>query len=159
MFRTLAADWRFIIPATIVWLGALAVTAWEFLQLRRPTYRFGCINSAGLAGVVSGITIRLIARRTLRKQFSYALRLRQDHTLVQHGIYRTVRHPAYTGDLLVQLGVTALFSSLGGFLLMLMLIPCFLHRIKIEEKMLVERFGDAYQEYRKRSKKLVPHVF
>ena len=104
MFRTLAADWRFILPATTIWLLALAVTAWEFLQLRQASHRFGWVNYVGLVAVVGGIGIRLIARRTLRGQFSYALRLRDDHTLVQHGIYRMVRHPAYTGDLLIQLG-------------------------------------------------------
>jgi protein-S-isoprenylcysteine O-methyltransferase Ste14 len=103
--------------------------------------------------------LRLIARRTLGKHFSYALRTLEDHQLVTQGIYGHLRHPAYTGDLLVQLGVTLLFSSLAGFLLMLLLIPCFLYRIKIEEEMLGERFGERYRAYAKRSKRLLPYVY
>jgi len=95
----------------------------------------------------------------LGKYFSAGLRISEYHKLVTQGIYRHVRHPAYLGVLLVWLGVPLLFSSLYGFLAMLLLIPCYLYRIRIEEKMVIEKFGKEYLEYMKRTKKLIPYIY
>jgi len=57
------------------------------------------------------------------------------------------------------IGIPLIFSSLYGFLLMLGLTPLFLYRIKIEEKMLIKRFGEEYKEYIKKTKKLLPLIY
>jgi protein-S-isoprenylcysteine O-methyltransferase Ste14 len=157
MFRTEKADWAFIVPATLVWLAGLAATALDFLQAwRRRDFRFGPLNLLGLVLMIAGLGLRLAARRSLRQQFSYSLRLRDDHVLVTTGVYRRVRHPAYTGDMLFHFGVPLFFSSLRGLAVMLLLIPCFLYRIAVEERMLIRRFGDSYGEYRRHSWRLLP---
>ena len=46
-----------------------------------------------------------------------------------------------------------------GFVIMTALIPLFLNRIRMEEKLLTEEFGDAYKKYRETTKKLVPFVY
>jgi len=46
-----------------------------------------------------------------------------------------------------------------SFLLMLGLIPLMLYRIKIEEKMLIEKFGDEYRQYMEKTKKLIPFIY
>jgi protein-S-isoprenylcysteine O-methyltransferase Ste14 len=51
----------------------------------------------GLVMVVAGVVIRFVAIATLKRNFSGALRVRADHTLVKTGIYKRVRHPAYLG--------------------------------------------------------------
>lgn len=157
MFKTEKADWAFIVPATLVWAAGLAATAQDFWQAwRRGAFRFGPLNLLGLALVVAGLGLRLAARRNLRQHFSYALRLRDDHALVTSGIYRRVRHPAYTGDMLFHFGVALLFGSLRGLAILLGLIPCFLYRSAVEERMLIARFGDPYLEYRQRTGRLLP---
>ena len=157
MFKTEKADWAFIVPATLVWIVALAATALDFRKAwRRRALRFGPLNLLGLAFIAVGLGLRLAARRSLRGQFSYGLRLRDDHRLVTTGIYRRVRHPAYTGDMLFHFGVALLFSSLRGMVIMFALIPCFLYRISVEERMLIGRFGDSYRTYRQRSWQLLP---
>jgi len=60
------------------------------------------------------------------------------------------------GDFIV---IPLFFSSIYGFFLMLGLIPCVIYRIKIEEKMLIKKFGTEYMEYAKRTKKLIPHIY
>ncbi len=159
MFKTKTADWYFIIPAILVWTAALIVTAWDFAALQKAVYRFGWASLAGLVFMVTGVGIRVVSRKALGRQFSYALRTLEKHELVRHGIYEHVRHPAYTGDLLFHFGTPLLFSSFYGFFVMLLLIPCILYRIGIEEDMLVERFGDEYRDYRQTSKKLVPYLY
>lgn len=157
MFKTEKADWAFIAPATVVWVAGLAATAQDFRQAwRRRAFRFGPLNLLGLALIVAGLGLRLAARRSLRERFSYGLRLRDDHILVTSGIYRRVRHPAYTGDMLFHFGVALFFSSLRGLLIMLGLIPCFLYRIAVEERMLISRFGGSYREYRQHTSRLLP---
>lgn len=93
------------------------------------------------------------------RYFSARLRTLHEHQLVTQGIYSRVRHPAYTGNLLFWFGTALLFSSWYGFLMFLLLIPCFIYRIKVEERMLIEEFGGEYLEYMKRTKKLLPYVY
>jgi protein-S-isoprenylcysteine O-methyltransferase Ste14 len=115
--------------------------------------------SVGLGMILLGTVIRFVAIATLRKNFSGRLRIREDHTLVKSGIYQWVRHPAYLGALLLFLGIPVMASSVLGFLVMLLLVPYLLHRIKLEERMLIGRFGFEYEEYMRRSKRLIPFVY
>jgi protein-S-isoprenylcysteine O-methyltransferase Ste14 len=96
---------------------------------------------------------------TLKKNFSTRLRIREGHTLVKNGIYHWIRHPAYLGIIIAYLGVPVLLSSVLGFLVMLLIVPLLLQRIKLEERMLIERFGAEYEEYMRQSKKLVPFLY
>jgi len=113
----------------------------------------------GLVMMIAGLIIRFIAMKALRSNFSGLLRIREGHTLVTAGIYHWVRHPAYLGAILLFLGFPVTLSSVIGFLVMLLLVPYLLHRITLEEKMLVDHFGAEYQEYMERSKKLIPFVY
>ena len=112
----------------------------------------------GVGMVLLGIIIRFVAIATLKKNFSGRLRIREDHTLIKNGIYHWVRHPAYLGLILVFLGIPVIGSSVLGFLVMLLVVPLLLHRIRLEEVMLIERFGAEYEEYRNHSKKLIPFL-
>lgn len=159
MFRTTRADWLFIVPASLVWVTALFVTAWDYIRIQGAAYHFGVVNLIGVTLVIAGVIIRRQAKRALGSRFSYGLRITEGHQLVTHGIYRHLRHPAYTGNLLTWFGVPLLLSNLYGFLVMLLLVPPFLYRMRIEENMLTRRFGNKYLEYTKRSKRLIPHVY
>jgi len=154
-FRTEKADWYFIISATLVWISALVVTAWDFIQFQKAVYHVDLKNLIGLISILIGAIIRKKAKKTLGKYFSAGLRILEDHKLVTHGIYRYVRHSAYLGVLPVWLGVPLLFFSLYGFLIMLLLVPCYLYKIRLEEEMLIKKFGKKYLEYMKRTKKLI----
>jgi protein-S-isoprenylcysteine O-methyltransferase Ste14 len=113
----------------------------------------------GLGMVLVGLGIRFLAIATLRRNFSGALRIREGHTLTRNGIYRWVRHPAYLGAIILLLGIPVMLSSILGFLVMFLLVPLLLHRIKLEERMLIERFGAEYEDYIKSSKKIIPFLY
>lgn len=157
--NTIRPDWYFIIPSTLIWIAALVVTAWDFLYRQQAIYRFSLLSLAGAVLLVMGLSLRLVARRTLRQHFSYGLRLLDHHQLITHGIYRHIRHPAYTGDICFWCGLTLLFHSWYGFLLLLLLIPCFIYRTRIEENLLLARFGPAYHAYQQTTKKFLPFLF
>ncbi len=114
---------------------------------------------AGLVLVISGVAIRFAAVGALGRNFSGALRIRDGHTLVTTGIYRPIRHPAYLGAALLFAGIPIMFSSILGLFAMLLLVACLVYRIRSEERMLIDRFGDEYLEYMGRSKRLIPFVY
>jgi len=113
---------------------------------------------AGIALITAGFAIRFVAIATLKRNFSGALRIRADHTLVRSGIYARVRHPAYLGALVLFPGFAIMMSSVLGLLVMLLLVPLLLHRIKLEERMMVERFGREYEDYMRVSNRLIPRI-
>jgi protein-S-isoprenylcysteine O-methyltransferase Ste14 len=56
-------------------------------------------------------------------------------------------------------GVPLYAPSLNGFLVLSLLIPTILNRIRMEERMLAEEFGDAYRQYQKATRKLIPFIY
>jgi len=120
-------------------------------------YLFGVVNALGLFLFLMGVFMRLVGRRTLGRYYSYGLKAPEK--LIKHGIYKNVRHPIYLAMLLYTAGIPLVFSSLYGFLLTLVFTPLILYRIRIEEKILIEKFGDKYREYMKKTKKLIPYIY
>ena len=117
------------------------------------------LMGVGVGMILLGLIIRIVAIGTLKKNFSSRLRIREGHTLVRNGIYHWIRHPAYLGLILIILGIPVLLSSVLGFLVMLLIVPLLLHRIKLEERMLIGWFGAEYDEYIKQTKRLIPFLY
>ncbi len=159
MFKTTKEDIVFVIASTIIWLGSIGVTIWDFITNKGMAYRFNTVNIAGMLLFVIGVTLRIIGRLTLGRYYSYGLIIKPDHKLVTHGIYRYVRHPITLAGIIYSIAIPLTFSSLYGFLCMLLLVPLFLYRIRIEEKMLLDYFGEEYREYMKRTKKMIPYIY
>ena len=114
----------------------------------------------GLVLMIVGFAIAFTAWFTLKRFYASTLLTRVDHRLITHGIYRFVRHPAYLGVLLICVVALPVYSSRArGFLALSLLIPIFLGRIRMEERLLTEHFGDAYREYRASTRKLIPFVY
>ena len=147
----------FSVPSTLIWASSLLVTTWDFVYLQAMICRFGLINALGLGLFLTGISIRLAGKRTLGKSYSYGLK--PPEKLIKHGMYEHVRHPIYLAMLLYTAGIPLFFSSLYGFTPTLGFVPLILYRIKIEEKMLTEKFRDEYREYMKNTKKLIPFIY
>lgn len=114
----------------------------------------------GLSIFIIGILIRWISILELNKEFTVDVTITENHTLKTDGIYRNIRHPSYLGLLLECLGLSLAMNSIIS--IMVVSIPIFLvilYRIRIEENILTEEFGDAYKNYMKVSKKLLPKIF
>ena len=116
-------------------------------------------NIAGLTLFVVGLTIAFVAVFTLRRFYLSTPVTVEDHRLITHGIYRFARHPIYFGVLIAIMGVPVYAPSLYGFLVLILLIPIFLNRIRMEEEMLTEEFGDAHRMYMETTRKLIPFIY
>ena len=149
----------FFIPWIIVMIAGMGICVWDLGRSQRSLYESSTQNILGLMLIVIGFVIIIIAQITLWKYYSSTLVIKENHQLVTHGIYRFVRHPIYLGNVMVFLGIAVYTSSLAGFLTMLCLIPVFLVRIRMEERLLTEEFGDKHRIYKKNTRKLIPFIF
>jgi len=110
--------------------------------------------------IALGVTIRLVAVATLKRQFTVRVAIVEKHEIVETGIYGILRHPAYLGHLASLLGI-GLASGNWISLLALVVLPlaAILYRIRVEEKKLLHHFGPAYQAYASRTKRLLPGIW
>ncbi|MCL6473081.1 MAG: isoprenylcysteine carboxylmethyltransferase family protein [Firmicutes bacterium] len=152
-------DRLFIVFGSIIWGVVIVVTTLDFIFIQLPTYHFDIIVFIGVVLVLAGTTIRQIAKRTLGRSYTYTLKTLENQKLIKTGIYRFIRHPGYIGTLIADLGIPLLFHSLYGFLVVLLLIPLFVYRMGVEEKMMIMKFGDEYRDYMKHTCRLIPHVY
>ena len=85
------------------------------------------------------------------------LELYEQHELVTEGPYRFVRHPMYTSVYLKGIGILLLSANWiagGGYLAAVTWM--YASRVRDEEQMMVERFGEEYRNYMSRTSRLVP---
>ena len=112
----------------------------------------------GLVVFVSGATFRLWSIRTLGRYYSHIVREVDDHRIVETGPYRAVRHPAYLGMIVGNIGVVVFFFNyVTLFHFLFIFLPAIILRILIEERMLLQMEG--YEEYAARKSRLVPGVW
>jgi len=90
---------------------------------------------------------------------SARLQIVEGHQLLTDGVYSRIRHPLYLGEIMRNLGFTLILSSLYGFVIVLVGSLFLPFRIEIEERMLLAEFGQEYEEYKKRTKKLIPYIY
>jgi len=84
----------------------------------------------------------------------------EDHQLIQQGLYRYIRHPSYSGSLLSFFGLGMALGSWLSFLIIFFPILCsFLYRISVEEEALSNSFGSRYEDYRRKTRRLIPLVY
>jgi protein-S-isoprenylcysteine O-methyltransferase Ste14 len=113
----------------------------------------------GIAMVCLGIIIRQWAIATLGRFFSLSVRVTEGQKVISNGPYRFVRHPSYTGALLSFAGLgLALQSWVALLVILVMFGVVFGYRMLVEENTLKTQLGEAYAEYMKRTKRLVPFL-
>ena len=121
------------------------------------------LSVSGLILYLAGIVFILWARRTLGKYWgistSRQVKLLDDHQLIQNGPYAFVRHPMYSGWWAAMLGLVLLYPVWAVFLLFIFSVLSFYARARREESALSERFGEAWLEYKKRTKFILPFLY
>ena len=134
-----------------------AVQAVSTASIRMPE---PWLLGVSLLFLVAGLAIRWTAILTLGRFFTTSVAIHQDHRLVRTGLFRLVRHPSYSGLLLLFLGMALSFGNWLSFAVILVpFLTALLYRIQVEESALVEALGQDYVEYRKSTKRLLPGIF
>jgi len=110
----------------------------------------------GVAVTFGGLLFAVLARRWLGRNWSGTVTLKHDHELVTGGPYRIVRHPIYTGLLAAFLGSAIALGEWRGLVAVALVLLAFVRKIRLEERWMQERFGDAYLRYRQHVPALIP---
>jgi protein-S-isoprenylcysteine O-methyltransferase Ste14 len=143
------------------WLGILLSFSLSFLLPQATIFwNRKLIFLLGLVLMLAGIAFRWHAMSVLGRFFTVNVSIQEDHTLVETGPYRYIRHPSYTGALITEVGVGL---ALGNWASLLALLVCagigYAYRISIEEKVLLAALGDPYRNYMRRTTRLIPFLF
>jgi protein-S-isoprenylcysteine O-methyltransferase Ste14 len=118
------------------------------------------IGWLGLLIMVLGLGLRFWSMRVLGKYYTRTLRVAEKQDIVTLGPYRIIRHPGYLGTICVWIGFAlAVGNWIATIILAILLIGVYGYRIRSEEVMLIDRFGNEYQVYRKRTWRLVPYIY
>lgn len=114
---------------------------------------------AGITAVLLGICVRQWAVATLGRFFSPLIGIQAGQVVIRNGPYRLVRHPSYTGLLMIEGGVGLATQSLVGLLAILLTFAViFGYRIAVEERMLMTELDGSYREYMEETKRLIPYL-
>jgi protein-S-isoprenylcysteine O-methyltransferase Ste14 len=115
---------------------------------------------AGLVVIWLGLAIRVWAVATLGRAFRTTVEVDGGQALVSRGPYRWVRHPSYSGLLLIAVGFGLAFGNWPG-LAACVLLPAaaMLRRISVEERELLRVLGADYSQYQKSTRRLVPGLW
>jgi len=114
----------------------------------------------GLAVITLAMLLRQAAVRALGASFVVRLDVTATQRLVDGGPYRWIRHPNYSALLAVALGTAlSLSSPLAAVVTVTVWLPVTMLRMAREERMLLAHFGERYEQYRRRSWRLVPGVY
>lgn len=106
---------------------------------------------------VVGVCIAIWARTTLGGNWSARVTLKEDHELVQRGPYRLVRHPIYSGLLLLIFGSAILVGRAGAFIALVICFCGLWVKLRQEERLLAQHLS-GYSDYMRRTKALVPFL-
>jgi protein-S-isoprenylcysteine O-methyltransferase Ste14 len=132
----------------------------EFIYLRPILPHSLLMELVGLVVILVGFSLRIWTRMTIGGMYSGYLRVKVGHVLVTEGPYRFIRHPGYTGFVIMALGLCIGYASLIGLIAIpVFLLPGLAFRMKVEENLLIQQFGDHYRAYALGTKKLIPFVW
>ena len=161
--EALKEDWT-VLPFTgLTLLGfATAILDFTFFQ----SYTFQVFAIAGLLLLSIGGAIRIKARLESNRKAGFGgyfrtwrVKILKDHQLVTDGLYKQIRNPIYLAEILRNLGFVLIFSSAYGSLLILLASIFLLFRMNLEEKILVVEFGEEYEEYKRKTNRLIPYIY
>jgi protein-S-isoprenylcysteine O-methyltransferase Ste14 len=133
--------------------------AWSF-QMAAISWHRTALFAAGIVLILLGVALRWYSIRTLGLYFTRDVAVSADQRVVQHGPYRTIRHPAYSGTFLTMLGVGLAVTNWASLLaLLICVLAGHLYRVRVEERALIQAIGQPYITYMQRTRRFIPFVF
>ncbi|MGD0878293.1 MAG: isoprenylcysteine carboxylmethyltransferase family protein [Anaerolineales bacterium] len=139
-----------ILNFLLAWLLPQAAILWQ-----RTTLYF-----LGLSVILLGMALRWYAIRVLGGYFTRVVAVSKDQQVIQHGPYRHIRHPAYSGTFLTMLGVGLVMTNWASLITLLVCVFLgHIQRVSVEEKALIQTIGQPYSEYMRHTKRFIPWVF
>ena len=158
------ANWRL----AILWRVIFIVFVILFVEFDRSSVVYGLsfflksLFSFQIIGdilTVVGLIVAIWARVHLGSNWAGYVTYKENHELVTSGPYRFVRHPIYSGLILMSLGTILCYGCLAFIIFFGAVLISFTWRIKREEKIMINLFGQKYIDYMKKTKTLIPWIW
>jgi len=146
-----------ILAGWLAFPAAFIVSSWApYALLSHRTTWF----ASGLVLLLAGSFLRRYCFRTLGRFFTGNVQIQAGQPVIQHGPYRLIRHPSYTGGMIMYLGSgMALTNWLSALILFGMGAGVYAYRVHVEEWALADAIGQPYRGYMQRTKRFIPFVF
>lgn len=110
----------------------------------------------GVVGMWAGVVLAVWGKLALGRWFTMSFAIKEGHVLVTTGPFAIVRHPIYTGLIVLLLSAALVLDSLLTLGLgVLFVLPLWFHTA-IEEPLMEQYFRDAWRDYAKRVPRLMP---
>lgn len=147
------------LPLTIYFLSG-------FLGIRLPSLHLkghlwatllGLGEGGAIAEMLIGDFVSLLGAGLIIAGWRKIYKARSED-LVTSGAYSRIRHPQYTGIILAAVGTFIHWPTLPTLLMLPILITSYYHLAKKEEEEMERKFGEAYQEYKKRVPMFLPKI-
>lgn len=114
---------------------------------------------SGFALEFAGVALAIWARRVLGRNWSGEITIKENHELIRSGPYAKVRHPIYSGLLLMYAGTAIVSGQVHALIGLLLAIIAYLRKTRMEEANMVNAFGPRYGEYREETWAIVPGLY
>lgn len=147
---------RYIILAMLIILISAEISGYfDFGYFRQFA-----VSVIALFVMLAGLGIRIYSMLKLKDYYTRTLVTTGRQELIRTGLYKHIRHPGYLGTLLVWLSFgIALHNYIVAIIALLTIVPAYVYRIRTEEKMLAQQFGQEYINYQKTSWRLLPYIW
>jgi protein-S-isoprenylcysteine O-methyltransferase Ste14 len=122
-----------------------------------PSFGDG-VRTVGVVLCAAGVAVAIWARLCLGRNWGMPMSVRAKPTLVRRGPYRVVRHPIYSGLLLMILG-SALASGPAWLIAAAAAAAYFVMSLRVEEADMAAFFPEDYPRYAAHTKRLIPFVY
>jgi protein-S-isoprenylcysteine O-methyltransferase Ste14 len=119
---------------------------------------FLTVQIIGLSITLFGFIICIMASEFLALNWSGKIAIQEKHKLIKNGPYKKIRHPIYSGVLIMMLGSSIIIGNLFDFIWIFFCFFGLYRKSKQEEKLLTKEFGEEYEQYKKESKMLIPYI-
>jgi len=143
-----------ILALLLLWISKFPIPVLyiRFLSHGYLSFWIGFIITAG------GLFFSVWARIRLGKNWSQAVTIKDDHQLINDGPYAIVRHPIYTGLIFGFIGTSIAVGELRGLISDILVFAVLLYKLRLEDKWLLEKFGDSYKIYSQQVSALIPFI-
>ena len=113
---------------------------------------------AGIILCIAGLLFCLWARFTLGRNWSGVVTFKGGHELITRGPYAIVRHPIYSGLLVMIVATVMVHGHVAGIIALPFVFWGLWIKLRYEERLMLEKFPEEYAAYQRRVKRLIPFV-
>ncbi|MGA3014436.1 MAG: isoprenylcysteine carboxylmethyltransferase family protein [Bacteroidales bacterium] len=143
-----------ILALLLLWISKFPIPILNIRFLSHSYLSFGI----GFIFTAGGLLFSVWARKLLGKNWSQAVTIKDNHQLIKDGPYALVRHPIYTGLILGFIGTSIAVGEVRGLISDILVFAVLLYKLRLEDKWLIEQFGESYKIYSQKVSALIPFI-